>query len=98
VAWVREAAGARFADLELSALVFDVVVTPDRQRVAAERGAPFGHSPEQVLGSPHLLIGTTAQVAEDLRERRERHGISYVVVFEPAMDAFAPVVARLAGT
>ena len=31
-------------------------------------------------------------------ERRERYGISYLTVFERDMEAFAPVVARLAGT
>jgi SAM-dependent methyltransferase len=98
LAWVRAAAGARADALELSTLVFDVAVTPDRRRVAAERGAEMGLSPEQVLGSPHVLIGMVEQMAEDLRERRERHGISYAVVYEPVMDAFAPVVARLAGT
>jgi hypothetical protein len=33
-----------------------------------------------------------------LREGRERWGISYYVVFEPVMEAFAPVLARLAGS
>jgi hypothetical protein len=37
-------------------------------------------------------------MVDALHERRERHGISYVVVPEPALDDFAPVVARLAGT
>jgi hypothetical protein len=32
-----------------------------------------------------------------LHARRERGGISYYVIFEPYVDAFAPVVARLAG-
>jgi hypothetical protein len=35
---------------------------------------------------------------ETLRERRERYGISYLTVFERDMEAFAPVVAQLAGT
>ncbi len=36
-------------------------------------------------------------LVEDLQARRERWGLSYYVTFEPSMDAFAPVVARLAG-
>jgi hypothetical protein len=36
-------------------------------------------------------------LVEELRRGRERWGISYYVIFEPYMDAFAPVVARLAG-
>ena len=54
-------------------------------------------SPEEILQSPYVLIGTVDQMVEDLQVRRERWGISYYVIFEPYMDAFAPVVARLAG-
>ena len=45
-----------------------------------------------------LLIGTVDQMVEDLRARRERWGISYYTIFEPYLDALAPVVNRLAGT
>jgi len=45
-----------------------------------------------------VLIGTIEQIIEDLRERRGRWGISYYVIFEPYIDACAPVVAHLAGT
>ena len=44
------------------------------------------------------MIGTTEQIAETLRERRERFGFSYIVVHEAEMEAFAPVVAALSGT
>jgi hypothetical protein len=37
------------------------------------------------------------QLVEDLQARRERWGISSYTVFEPYIDAFAPIVARLAG-
>ncbi|MEA2513341.1 MAG: hypothetical protein QOJ59_2828 [Thermomicrobiales bacterium] len=54
-------------------------------------------TPEEVLASPYLLIGTHDGIVERLRECRERLDISYAVVFERNMAAFAPVVARLAG-
>jgi hypothetical protein len=44
-----------------------------------------------------VLVGTVDQMVEDLCARRARWGISYYVVHEPYMDAFAPVVTRLAG-
>jgi hypothetical protein len=53
--------------------------------------------PDEILESPYVLIGTVDQVIEDLQVRRERWGISYYVLFEPYANAFAPVVARLAG-
>jgi probable F420-dependent oxidoreductase len=46
-------------------------------------------------GSPFVLAGSPAAMADALRERREQLGLSYFVVFEPAMDTFAPVIARL---
>ncbi len=44
-----------------------------------------------------MLIGTIDQLIEQLLARRARWGISYYVIFEPYVDALAPVVARLAG-
>jgi hypothetical protein len=43
------------------------------------------------------LVGTVEDIIEALLVRRERYGLSYVVVSGQAMDSFAPVVARLAG-
>jgi probable F420-dependent oxidoreductase len=98
VGWVREAAGERFDRIELSVLSFATEVTDDRAGVAAGIAGEVGATPEMVLASPHLLIGSAEQLADDLVARRERFGISYVTIFEPALEAFAPVVARLAGT
>lgn len=54
-------------------------------------------SPDEILQSPYILIGTVEQMVEDLLVRRERWGFSYYVIFERDIDTFAPVVARLAG-
>ena len=43
-------------------------------------------------------MGTVEQIVDDLVARRERWGISYIGVSLDAIDAMAPVVARLAGT
>ena len=50
-------------------------------------------SPEQVGGLPAVLIGSPEQIAEQLIARRERFGFDYVIVQEPALDAFAQVIA-----
>ena len=96
---VREAAGEeRYARLELNALVQRVVVTEDRQEAAEELTKRWTQlTADEVLQSPYVLIGTVDQMVEDLQMRRERWGISYYVIFEPYLEAFAPVVARLAG-
>jgi hypothetical protein len=42
-------------------------------------------------------MGTVDEIIEDIQMRRERWGITYYVIFEPYLDAFAPVSAHLAG-
>lgn len=98
IGWVRDAAGDRFGQIELAAMVSDVIVTDDRAGAAADLAASLGVTPEQALASPHVLIGTPEQMADDLRQRRERYGMSYFTVVEGYLDALAPVVALLAGT
>lgn len=96
---VREAARDRPSPPELS-LVASVVLADDHRRAAeryaAERGWD-GVTADQMLGMPSLLIGSADRIADELAARRERFGFSYVVVSDADADAFAPVVARLAG-
>jgi len=97
VHWIKEAAGARFDELELHALLLKIAVTDDRAGVAAELGGPNGLTADQVLASPHYLIGSVEQMIEDLIDRRERWGISYwTVVGGNALGPFQPVIDRLA--
>ena len=50
-----------------------------------------------MLAHPHALFGSVDGICEELERRRECFGISYVTVGAEAMEAFAPVVARLDG-
>ena len=75
-----------------------LVVTDARREAAEELTRRWAQlTADEILQSPYVLIGTVDQMIEDLQRRRERWGISYYVIFEPYLDAFAPVVARLAG-
>lgn len=96
--WIRDAAGPRFASLELHVRVHLAAVTDDRRSMADALGPAFGLSPQQALRSPHAVAGTVDEIAEDLRDRRERWGISYIGIGLDAMRELAPVVARMAGT
>lgn len=100
VEWVREAAGAAH-DPELNILIFVLEVTDDRRAAAERHAAAFpGFTAEDVLASPHALIGSPEQIAEDLRQRRAELGISYIVIntiVDEHRELFAPVVALLAG-
>ena len=95
--WVRDAAGDRFDDIEISILKFVTMVTNDRDAVAAKVGGSMGMDAATILASPHTLVGSAEQIAEELIEQRERWQGSYVTVQSDAIDSFAPVVAALAG-
>ncbi len=101
VEWIRQAAGERFAAVELNLLLGGVVITENRQQAADQRARESGRpgvTAEQLLASPYLLIGSVEQIAEQIQRLRGRHGISYFVVGSEDMELFAPVVARLANT
>jgi hypothetical protein len=59
---------------------------------------PFGVAPEEALETPVVLAGTLEEMIDDVQARRERWGMSYVVVGVDVMEQFSPAVARLAGT
>jgi hypothetical protein len=66
--------------------------------VVAGLATGFGITSDEVLGTPHVLVGSVDQIVDDLVRRREELGLSYVVLSGGALDDMAPVVARLAGT
>jgi len=86
IAWITEAAGERFADLELSQTIFDLEITDSASALAPQRGWQIPKRPF-----------TTEQAVEHLLEERNRYGFSYLQVSEGQMENFAPVVAGLAG-
>jgi probable F420-dependent oxidoreductase len=98
LAWVKEAAGDRLGSIELSVTIFLANITDDRESVATAMAARVGAESQQILDMPHFLIGTVDELVEDLRRRRERYGISFVIVPGDVAELFAPIVARLAGT
>jgi len=97
LAWIKEAAGDRLSEIELSVTIFVANVTDDRDVVAGAMAAGLGAEPTEVLEMPHFLIGTIEQIVEDLVARRERFGISYIVVPGETAESLAPVVGRLTG-
>ncbi len=96
--WIRDAAGARIDDIEIQMRFFITSVRPDRMTLAEALAPTFGVSPEEALESGSALVGTVEEISEQLHQRREKWGLSYVVVGDENVDEFAPVVARLAGT
>jgi probable F420-dependent oxidoreductase len=87
IAWIKEAAGERFADLELSQTVYDLQITDSGTALSTQAGGP--PIPKRPL--------STEQAVAHLLEQRDRYGFSYLQVYEGQMENFAPVMARLAG-
>jgi probable F420-dependent oxidoreductase len=98
LARLRDAAGDRFDDLEIQTLTGFVHVTDDRAAIASGMAAAFDVDTAVALETPAALVGTIDEMCAELEARRDRWQMSYVVVPEEYSDAFAPVVARLAGT
>jgi probable F420-dependent oxidoreductase len=98
LAWVKEAAGDGYADLEINMLQFAGIVTDDRQGTTEMMAPLFGLPPEELGVYPHACIGTVEQIADDLRARRERWDVSYIVFQGDTMEPMAPVVAALRDT
>jgi probable F420-dependent oxidoreductase len=90
MAFVRSAAGDRWPELELHALVQAVVVTDDLPTVAQDLGAELATRSDDVLATPFLCIGTHEEMARHLLDCRTRWGISYFTVRD--IDGFAPVM------
>ncbi|MFZ6004019.1 MAG: LLM class F420-dependent oxidoreductase [Actinomycetota bacterium] len=98
IAWIRDAAGERFEAIELQARVHLAMVTDDRDRVIEELAPAFGLTPDEAAATPHALVGSVEQICDQLVERRERWGISYLGMSADQLEPFAPVIAKLAGT
>jgi probable F420-dependent oxidoreductase len=104
LAWVREAAGDRYADLEVNVYPTGTppIVTDHPRKVAADvldgirSRTGIEVSVDELLESPHVFIGSVDGLAAKLVELRERLGISSFMLGD--VDTLAPVVERLAGT
>jgi probable F420-dependent oxidoreductase len=94
IGWLREAAGERFANLEIN-----INMVAIGQHVPEWLLARMGLTLEQLTRSDAIsaLLGTTAEMCERLLARREALGISYINVSDELMEAFSPVVEQLAG-
>jgi len=97
VAIVRAAAGERLGSIEMNIRAFMVNVTDDARSAIDGVAGMIGVDSSMIEQTPFALIGPPSKLAEDLLARRERWGISYIIVGADDIESFAPVVAELAG-
>jgi probable F420-dependent oxidoreductase len=97
MAIVREAAGERYSQLELSALCIPRI-TDDVAQTIQTLATQMQTTPTIVEAMPGTLVGSLDAIAEKLQANREHFDLSYAVIPGAALSTLAPVVARLAGT
>lgn len=99
--WIKRGAGARFGGIELEIGAYNTIITDHQMPTATAIANALGMQPEDILAHPHCLIGSVDFICDELQRRREAYGISYIAVLDDGqnnmVEAFAPVVARLAG-
>ncbi len=91
-------AAGRLDHIEMNIRTFFVSVTDDRPGRFAAMASMIGVDEAMIAASPFALIGSPGEIIEDLIARREQYGFSYVIVGAEDIEAFAPVVAELAGS
>jgi probable F420-dependent oxidoreductase len=104
IGWIREAAGDRFAELELNSYPTGgpMVLTNDARGEARRRVDKLRErtgvelTVEEIMESPHVFIGSVQELTQKFIDLRERFGVSSFLVDD--METFAPIVEELAGT
>ena len=94
---MREAAGERFARLDVESSPYFTQITDDPETALAALGTSTGIDAELLRDHPNVLVGSVESVVETLCSRREELGINYVTVQQSQIASFAAVVARLHG-
>src|SRR5262249_35655638 len=85
VGWVRDAAGAPFASIELQ-----LPLAPEGSFLM--RALAARHSAEALAASPMILSGGVAEMADKLTAIRAQHGVSAFMVPMSELHALAPVI------
>jgi hypothetical protein len=71
IAWIREAAGTRFAQLELEIGAYFSFVQDGVAKIAKGVGRAPGLTAEEILAHPNGLFGSVDAVCEELLRRRQ---------------------------
>ena len=97
IEWIKAGAGERFNDLELEAATYFISVQGRSEITAESVMARTGMELAELKRFPHAAVGSVDEICEELERRREEYGFSYITVGDAHLDAYLPIVERLAG-
>lgn len=95
IEFVRNAAGDRFADLELNLAITAVPSGDSEQADLALTRRFMDLSDEELLALPSVLSGSPSGIADTLRSYRENYGLTSFTFQENHVDTIAKVIAEL---
>jgi hypothetical protein len=74
-----------------------VVPTDDRYGAAEKIAQQHGNlmTAQGILQLPQIHIGTVAQMAQHLRDSRDRYGLTHYTIQQPNLDTFASVIRQI---
>jgi probable F420-dependent oxidoreductase len=93
---VRDAAGARFSEIELS-MFLDCTLTDDREKTIAEMAEKGKVEPEVVRNNAYRGIGTLREIRDHIVRLRDAIGVTYFCLRGPDVESFGPIVSELTG-
>jgi probable F420-dependent oxidoreductase len=93
---VRDAAGARFGEIELS-MFLDCSLTDDRERTIAELAEKGKVEPDVVRNNTYRGIGTLREIRDHIVRVRDVIGITYFCLRGPGVESLGPIVGELTG-
>ena len=93
---VRDAAGARFGEIELS-MFLDCTLTDDREKTIAELAEKAKVDPDLPRNNAYRGIGTLKEIRDHIVRLRDALGITYFCLRGPDVESLGPVVSELSG-
>jgi probable F420-dependent oxidoreductase len=93
---VRDAAAARFADVELS-MFLDCTLTNDREKTIAEMAEKGKVEPDAVRNNAYRGIGTLREIRDHIVRVRDAIGVTYFCLRGPDVESLGPIVSELTG-
>jgi probable F420-dependent oxidoreductase len=98
IGYVRAAAGDRFDQLEIEISPSYTEITDDVDGTLRRIAPTLRNADPQILRDhPNALVGSVDEMVDRLQALRETIAVNYITIPSAQVDAFAPVVSRLAG-